>query len=168
VKVAYFPLRSSVELFKDPTSPEPVARAKHAAILYDHVVFEAGLFEQTIGKTGASGMHFPQATEEQRRRARVVREVGAPFQIALGVQPARGVAAPPEAMRVVLSTEIAANYAAEWQTGVIDELQELNPGWAGSINSDQELAEHDLQPAVTELKRSLERTAATDENSQRP
>ena len=59
VKVAYFPLRSSVELFRDPASPQPVSRAKHAAILYDLVVFEQGLFEQTIGQRGASGIHLP-------------------------------------------------------------------------------------------------------------
>ena len=45
---AYFPLRSSVELFTDPTSPEPVVQAKHAAILYDEIAFEIGMFEASI------------------------------------------------------------------------------------------------------------------------
>lgn len=154
-------------MFKDPTSPEPVSRAKHAAILYDELVFEAGLFEETIGRTGASGMHFPpaMATEERRKWARVVREEGAPFQIALGAQPAPGVPAAPEDMHVFVNTEIATSYAAEWHTGVIDELQQLNPDWAGSIDSDQAVAEHNLQSTVRELKWSLERTAASEPNS---
>lgn len=168
MKIAYFPLRSSVELFTDPTSPQPVSRAKHAAILYDTVVFEVGLFEQTIGKTGASGIYVPphMADNERRQRARIVHEVGSSFQVAIGVQPALGVPAPSEAMRTMINTEIAASYAAEWQTGVIDELQPLKPDWAASIDSGQMLAEHDnLKGEERKLKWSLQQSADAADNS---
>jgi hypothetical protein len=168
MKLAYFPLRSSVELFKDPTSPQPVSRAKHAAILYDTVAFEIGLFEQTIGETGASGIYVPphMAHEERRKRARTVHEVGSSFQIAVGAQPAFGVPAQPEAMRTLVNTEIAATYAAEWHTGVLDELERLNPDWAGSIDSGQMLAEHAILKAEErKLKCSLQQSADAADNS---
>lgn len=71
---AYFPLRSSVELFADPTSPEPVARAKHAAILYDEIAFEIGMFEASITEQGSMTNYRPpnMITEEDRRHARRV------------------------------------------------------------------------------------------------
>ncbi len=39
-----FPLRTGVELFADPSMSEAVARAKQAAVFYDEVVFEIGLY----------------------------------------------------------------------------------------------------------------------------
>ncbi len=168
VKTAYFPLRSSVELFKDPASPEPVSRAKHAAILYDRVVFEVGLFEETVGKTGASGIYVPphMATEGRRQRARIVHEVGSSFQMGFGVQPAKGVPAPPEAMHTLVNTEVAASYAAEWHTGVIDELERLRPDWAAPMDSEMLLAEHnELKGAIRQLKQSLERSAEDGDNA---
>jgi hypothetical protein len=167
VKIAYFPLRSSVELFKDPTSPQPVSRAKHAAILYDTIVFEVGLFTQTIGKTGASGTHLPphMADEERRQQARIVHEVGSSFQIAIGAQPAFGVAAPPEAMRTIVNTEITTMYAAEWHTGVMDELEVLKPNWAAAIDGARFLAEHDgLEDEQRKLRTSLQQSADPDDN----
>ena len=47
-----FPLRTGVELFADPGMPEAGARAKQAAVLYDEVVFETGLYEVSIAETG--------------------------------------------------------------------------------------------------------------------
>ena len=58
---AYFPLRSSVELFADPSSPEPVSRAKHAAILYDEVAFEIGMLEASITADGSFLNYRPPA-----------------------------------------------------------------------------------------------------------
>jgi hypothetical protein len=168
MKVAYFPLRSSVELFKDPTSPQPVSRAKHAAILYDTVVFEIGLFEQTIGKTGAFGTYVPpqMADADRLQRARKVHEVGSSFRVAIGVQPELDVPAAPEAMRTVLETDIAAYYAAEWHTGVTDELETLKPDWAGPLDGEQLLAEQKgLKDEIQRLKSSLESAAPPSDNS---
>ena len=154
VKIAFFPLRSSVELFQDPASLEPVSKAKHAALLYDVVVFEAGLFEQSIGPGGAFSTHIgPQAaTEERRKHARVVHEPGSGFQINFGLQPEAGV--PAEEMHSLISTKLEASYAAEWHTGITDELRALRPDWAAPLQlTDEQLAE--LQPAIGELKQSL-------------
>jgi hypothetical protein len=41
----FFPLRTSVELLKDPTSPTAATRAKQAAVLCDELIFEEGLYE---------------------------------------------------------------------------------------------------------------------------
>jgi hypothetical protein len=49
----YFPLRSSVELFPDPTSVEAGTRAKEAAILYDEVFFEYGMLTASVGDSGS-------------------------------------------------------------------------------------------------------------------
>lgn len=168
MKIAYFPLRSSVELFKDPTSPQPVSRAKYAAILYDTVVFEVGLFEQTIGKTGASGIYVPpgMADDERRKRARIVHEAGSTFQLAVGAQSAFGVPAPPETMRTVINTEIDVTYAAEWHTGVIDDLETLKPDWAAPIDSNQLLAEDEvLKDEERKLKWSLKQSVDAADNS---
>jgi hypothetical protein len=48
-----FPLRTSVELFRDPMSVIAPTRAKEAAILYDELVFEAGLYEIGITEQGS-------------------------------------------------------------------------------------------------------------------
>ena len=74
VSRTYLPLRSSVELFQDPTSPEPIARAKEAAILFDELVFEDGLFQASLNPE-SSFQHYKSSdlvTEEDRRSARVV------------------------------------------------------------------------------------------------
>jgi hypothetical protein len=154
VKIAYFPLRSSVELFKDPASPEPVSRAKHAALLYDMVVFEAGLFEQRIGPDGGFSTQLaPEAATTQRREhARVVHEPDSGFQINIGVQPEVGV--PASTMHPIISTTLEASYASEWHTGIIDELTVLKPDWAAPLQlSEQQLA--DFQPVIRELKQAL-------------
>jgi hypothetical protein len=166
VNVAYFPLRSSVELFNDPNSPEPVTRAKLAAILYDLVVFETGLYEQTIGETASFGVTV-EPTPERRERARVVPEAGESFTIGVGVQKAKGVAARPEDMRLVADTNLVVHYSAEWHTDVIDKLEELEPDWASGISSDDVIAKAQLAPAIGDVKRSLEQTTPQDQNASR-
>ncbi len=163
MKNAYFPLRSSVELFQDPTSPAPVTRAKVAAILFDAVIFEAGLYEQTIGDHMAFGVTV-EPTPERRKLARTVRNVGEDFQIGFGAQPGRGIPAKPEDMHV-MSDKLAVQYSAEWHTDVIDELEVLEPNWAGSISSDDVIAEAQLQPELNELKATLEREVPRDDEN---
>jgi hypothetical protein len=74
---AYFPLRSSVELFADPSSPEPVSRAKQAAILYDEVVFEVGLLDASITALGSLENYQPPGmfTPEDLALSRQVHEL---------------------------------------------------------------------------------------------
>jgi hypothetical protein len=69
-------------------------------------------------------------------------------------------------MRTLIHTEIAANYAAEWHTGVTDELEALRPDWAAPLDGEQLLAEQDgLKDEIRQLKWSLEGAAARSDNS---
>ncbi len=148
---AYFPLRSSVELFADPTSPEPVARAKHAAILYDEIAFEIGMFEASITEQGSMTNYRPpnMITEEDRRHARRVIAEGEGVAVNVRV----------EGMDEIqfFSGPLVASYAAEWHAGVIDELLELKPSWAKQVYMpDETLQAEGLVPLVKEIKGSLE------------
>jgi hypothetical protein len=148
---AYFPLRSSVELFADPTSPEPVARAKHAAILYDDIAFEIGMFEASITEQGSMTNYRPpnMITEEDRRHARRVIAEGEGVAVNVRV----------EGMDEIqfFSGPLVASYAAEWHAGVIDELLKLKPSWAKQIYMpDETLQAEGLGPLVQEIKGSLE------------
>jgi hypothetical protein len=88
VSRAYFPLRSSVELFHDPTSPKPIARAKEAAVLFDELIFEDGLFEASLNPE-SSIQQYKSAdlvTDEDSRAARVIPEGMAGFRLDVTIE----------------------------------------------------------------------------------
>ena len=156
-----FPLRTSVEFFRNPTSVEAVARAKEASILYDEVVFEVGLYRINIADHGSSN-HWrdPRGlTPEDLAQSRQLAPPGSAMQLAMGLQPGPNEPAPPEAMHVVLQGTIAASYAAEWHTGVVDELREIDrEGWSGWVmtgGDNDALIEHLKQPRK-EAEKALE------------
>jgi hypothetical protein len=128
---AFFPLRSSVDFFHDPESPEPVAKAKQAAVLFDEVYFEDGLINASLTKQGSwtMQMHPDDITDEDRKLARTIPEPGTGFEIRIGPQPAANVLAPPEAMHPIISGQFTARYMAEWRTDVLDELSKIKPDW---------------------------------------
>ena len=131
---AYFPLRSSVELFKDPTSPEPVSRAKHAAIVYDEITFEIGLFETTITEEGSIARYVApdSITEEDRRHARRVIKQGEGVRIDVKVEGEEG--EPALEISPFFSGRVVAKYASEWHTGVLDDLRRTRPSWVKLIS----------------------------------
>ena len=131
----YFPLRTSVELFSDATSVAAGARAKEAVVLYDEVVFEAGLFEVQMLKGGSfSNWRTPASlTPEDLATSRQLHKPGTNFTLSMGKQPAKGVPAPEEEMRSFLSGPIVTSYAAEWHSEAIEELGTMNPDWAGYV-----------------------------------
>jgi hypothetical protein len=160
----FFPLRTSVELFPDPSSVAATARAKEAVVLYDRVVFEAGLFEINITGGGSfENWRGPDAlTLEDLAHSRELPSPGSSFTILVGKESSRGVPAPQEAMRPVLSAPLAQSYVAEWHSGVIEELVKLKPGWAGWTElPDQGEAMTELSPVVKDTRRAIER--ATDD-----
>lgn len=55
----FFPLKSGVELFEDRSSPQAVTRAKEAAVIYDEVIFEEGLYDITITPEGSTNFWTP-------------------------------------------------------------------------------------------------------------
>ncbi len=75
-----FPLQTGVELFSDPTMPEGPARAKQAAVLYDQIVFETGLYEVSIAEGERNTWWHPQEslTDEDLVDRRRVQTPGTP------------------------------------------------------------------------------------------
>jgi hypothetical protein len=125
----FFALRSSVELFEDPSSPTAVARAKEAACLYDHVIFEPGLLDVTIATHGLTPWWHPPGHLTPELRAQARRPMSGPVSIAFGAQPARGVPAPPEAMRAISLGDLNVRYVAEFHSGILDDLAEFEADW---------------------------------------
>ena len=154
----YFPLRSSVELFPDPTSVEAGTRAKEAAVLYDEVLFEDGLLSVSVGDSGLIQMWRPphEITENEIMASRTLGEPGQNFTLAVGRERERGVAAPQKAMRTILNAKLQQAYAAEWHSSAIEELAELEVPWAqyGSV-SDADMAT--LAGPIKSLKAGLEK-----------
>lgn len=119
-----FPLRTGVELFADPSMPEAVARAKQAAVLYDEVVFETGLYEVSIAKTGTSGWWHPQETltDERLADSRRVQAAGTPFTLSVATEGSDRAA-------TFIDSPLVAAYASEYHTGILDELSAYAPDW---------------------------------------
>lgn len=125
-----FPLRTSVELFARPTEPAAVTRAKEAAVLYERVVFEEGLLDVTVTEDGPGHVWRPREslTAEDFERSRQPISPGAPVTWGFAVQPARGVPAREEDM-VAIESPLVVRYMAEFESGILDELESLAPDW---------------------------------------
>jgi len=119
-----FPLRTGVELFSDPSMPAAVSRAKQAAVLYDEVVFETGLYEVSIAETGSSGWWHPPGglTDEDLEASRRLQTPGTPFTISLAADGSDRAA-------TFVDSPLVAAYASEYHTGILDELARFSPDW---------------------------------------
>lgn len=119
-----FPLRTGVELFLDPTAPEAVARAKQAAVLYDELIFETGLYEVSVAADGSSDWWHPQETltDERLAESRRLQTPGTPFSLAIGAEGSGR-------MTEIINSPLAVSYASEYHSGILDELAALDPGW---------------------------------------
>jgi len=136
VRRLYFPLRTSVELFVDPTSVEPTARAKEAVVLYDEVIFEAGFFDITMVEEALSisAWHPPGSLAAgELAEYRKPPEPGAGLTLSVGDPPAEGKDSSPEDMRSLYSGAITTRYVAEWHTGVVEQLEKLDPEWVRTV-----------------------------------
>ena len=130
VPTFFFPLRTSVELFEDRTSPAAVARAKEAAILFDRLLFEAGLFDVTIGEDGSWSSWLPpdHITPEHLERSRQIIPAGSPLQVSMQQEASPG-GEPVGERHVVLSTPVGVQYMSEFESGILRDLAEFNPDW---------------------------------------
>lgn len=155
----YFPLRTSVELFTDPTSVEPRARAKEAVVLYDEVIFEAGFFDISMVEDALSisAWHAPGSlpvgdVAEYRRPP----EPGAGLELVVGEPPATGSPSPRDVMHSLIKGKITTRYVAEWHSDVIAQLESLAPGWAKivTLNDDRGDLER-LKEPIDAAKRSI-------------
>ena len=135
----FFPLRTSVELFRDAETPAAHVRAKQGALLFDELVFEQGIYDITMAGGGAWSTVRSADTldDDALRTARVIHETGEEMTISVGVQPARGVPAPPNAMRPIIQGAITRHYVAEWES-VLRQLAEYEPDWAKGIGFDDQ------------------------------
>lgn len=154
MRTLFFPLRTSVEMFPDPTSVTAAARAKEAVVLYDRVVFEAGIYKIDITDQGSFADWRPPSsfTHDDLADSRQLPEPGTGMSISVGIQPEKGVEAAPETIRTFFQGPLSASYVAEWHTGVIEDLRELDPGWAEAVVID------DNGPDVANLKASIAET----------
>ena len=133
----YFPLRSSVELFGDRRTPAAVTRAKQAAVLYDRLFIEVGLLQVHVLDAGSSTWWTPpeQLSPERLERTRQAIEPGTPMSFGMAMQPARGV--PAEEPGVTVSQgRVLLDYAAEFHTGILDELAPFEADWVHEIGAE--------------------------------
>lgn len=129
----FFPLRTSVELFADPTSPTAVTRAKEAAILYDELFFETGVYDASITPNGSTNFWTPpdHITDEQLKLTRQPVALGQPMTFAVGKQPRPG--QPATQMRVAFQGNLSARYVAEFHSEILNELAQFNPEWVKGV-----------------------------------
>jgi hypothetical protein len=131
VTAIFFPLRGSVELFEDRASPAAPARVKEAAVLYDRVIIESGLYDMALvrdGTGGGSARWKPagEITEDDLARARLPAPIGEPMSLGFGVQSAKGVEA--EEMHTFVQGSIGTHYLAHFQD-VLEDLEALSADW---------------------------------------
>jgi hypothetical protein len=148
----YFPLRTSVELFTDPTSVEPGARAKEAVVLYDEVIFEAGFFDITMvgdptPQLSIASWHPPGSlVVEDRADYRKPPGPEAGLRLSVGESPSQS----------IYSGRITTRYVAEWQSDVIEHLEELDVEWARVvILNDDKGALEGLEEPIAAAERSI-------------
>lgn len=148
----YFPLRTSVELFPDPESVDAVTRVKEAAILYDEVYIETGLFEASITSGGSFQTWLPHEhlTPEHLAQSRRLPPPGAGFAVSMGIEETPG--EPASTMHPILGGPLSVAYAAEFHRGIIDELAKDQPEWVKFVAvPDDELNQSDLARLISKL-----------------
>lgn len=124
-----FPLRTGVELFRDPAMPEAVVRAKQAAVLYDELIFEMGLCEVTVTPAGFMEEWRPPhlLTDEELAESRVP-AAGARVSLSVGQEGPEGWTAE------LLAGPVGKAYASEYHTGILDELVRFEPDWVKRLD----------------------------------
>lgn len=133
----FFPLRTSVELFKEFDSPAVVARAKQGAVLYDELIFESGLYDITVTPEGSHNWWRPieEVGAAELEEARKPIALGGDFTLSFGKQDGPGVSA--KEMHVAIAGKISARYVAEFQSGILNELAALGAEWVSTIPGDK-------------------------------
>jgi hypothetical protein len=129
----YFPLRASVELFTDPQSPAALTRVKEAAVLYDRLYVEGGLYDTTFTESGESFNFWTpgdRLTPERLQATRQPVRVGEPMTIVMGKQDRRS--KPAETGHVVMQGPVATQFVAHFDDA-IEELRRLNVGWMEEV-----------------------------------
>lgn len=126
----YFPLRSSVEFFDDPTLVQAGARAKEGAVLFDEVLFESGMVIANVGEDASFTIYRPahELGPEDFADTAKMAEPGGEFVIAVGTENSPGSAS--TEMQSIIKTKAVERYTAEWHTTAIQDLETLEVDWA--------------------------------------
>ena len=134
IRRVFFPLRSAVELFSDPRSPDAVTKAKEAAVLFDEVIFEDGVLDVSVTSNGSTCFWNPPETmtPDLLERSRQVNLAGSPMSLAIGEETERGQPAPK--MQVLFEGQVSNAYLAEFHTNILDELAPLAPDWVQTVD----------------------------------
>jgi hypothetical protein len=90
-RACLFPLSTNAGFYRARGQLNLQRRVKEAALLYNRVILEDGLYSATVGPRGAVEMHEPVATDENILRARSLKPRGGTFLFALGHKTGRGV-----------------------------------------------------------------------------
>lgn len=130
----FFPLRSVVELFSNPRSPDAVTKAKEAAVLYDELIFETGVLDVSITSAGSTSFWDPPEamTPEMVERSRQIDAVGSPMTLSIGKQEQADV--PATEMHVFLEGTVSHRYLSQFHSGILDELSPFEPDWVQTID----------------------------------
>lgn len=120
----FFPLRTSVELFDDATSPRVESRIKQAAVLYDELLFERGMYEATATTDHLiEHVHAPEnVTDEQIARANQRDPRAYALRTVIEVDH-------PDIPPLVSEGRITGQYAAEFEFSLLSRLTDFNDGW---------------------------------------
>ena len=135
-----------------------MTRAKQAAILYDEVVFEDGLLDASLTESGSMINYMPRGvfSEADLSAARTIYPPGSGFRIEMTLNPGSTGPEQPELVLPAFEGAFTAKYAAEWYTGVIEELQHVKPPWAKALQMDDEqLGNSGLVPVAQEIRAQI-------------
>jgi hypothetical protein len=124
-----FPLHTSVELFHDRRALAPAGRVKHAAVLYDEVVIEAGMLQVAISDTFSRTSWHPPDDLTPRKRAELRRPAAPGERLTIAFAAEDEVGVPSERFDFAVEGPIAQRHTAEFHTNVLDALTALRPDW---------------------------------------
>jgi hypothetical protein len=150
----FFPLRTSVEFFSDPTSPDAAARAKQAAVLFDELVFEMSVYDVLVTDAGAFGVQrYPnQLTDDDFAQVRRVAEPGSMSRLILEEDRTEGDGR--ASGWAVFDAPLHVNYVAEWYS-VLRDLERCGsgdlPSWVHVVDRRRYLSSEELRRALRRL-----------------
>jgi hypothetical protein len=130
-----FQLRTNIDYFET-SGPclDLEGRVKQMALLSDQLYFEEGMLQFMVGPRGSWEVRHPPGSYDDEALAwhRSKRQKGAPFTIAMGLESAPGVGAPPDAMQTVLESPLDAAYCAEFGT-LLRASRLIEQSWVGTL-----------------------------------
>ena len=153
-----FPLRSSVELQRQPAALGPAARIKQAAVLYDEVIVEMGVFEVTISDRFSQSLwHPPSSASIDGATGEHLEGPGTSVSLGFARQAQPGV--PADAPEFILEGAAIRHYRSQFHSSVLNELERLDPDWLQLVPTASGKLPTDLQREEASLNFEDRRSA---------